>query len=223
MTRRCAAAALALATVSCQRTTDPRTEDEKAVYAIGAQIYQDQASRLRLDPRETEVLKQGFSDAAMGKTLVVDPKAYQEQMEKRVRRIVAEDVGQERLRGLAFRSRVALEPGATKMDSGLVIRTLKPGSGRTPTAADLVKAHYKGSLVNGTVFDNSYDRGKPLEFSLDGVIPCWTEGLQRMKLGEKAKLVCPSETAYGDKGAPPAIPGGATLLFEIELLEINKR
>jgi FKBP-type peptidyl-prolyl cis-trans isomerase FkpA len=84
-----------------------------------------------------------------------------------------------------------------------------------------VRVHYEGALTDGTVFDSSMKRGQPIEFPLKGVIPCWTEGVQRMKVGERAKLVCPSEIAYGDQGRPPAIPGGATLVFEVELLGIK--
>jgi len=84
-----------------------------------------------------------------------------------------------------------------------------------------VRVHYHGTLTDGTVFDSSVQRGQPAEFPLNQVIPCWTEGVQRMKVGEKARLVCPSEVAYGDRGAPPNIPGGATLIFDVELLSIR--
>jgi FKBP-type peptidyl-prolyl cis-trans isomerase FkpA/FKBP-type peptidyl-prolyl cis-trans isomerase FklB len=85
-----------------------------------------------------------------------------------------------------------------------------------------VKVHYHGTLIDGTVFDSSVQRGQPATFPLNGVIPCWTEGVQRMKVGEKSRLVCPSQIAYGDRGAPPKIKPGATLVFEVELLEIVK-
>jgi FKBP-type peptidyl-prolyl cis-trans isomerase FkpA len=101
-----------------------------------------------------------------------------------------------------------------------VYRELTPGSGPSPKATDKVKVNYKGTLVNGTEFDSSYKRGQPAEFPLNGVIPCWTEGVQKMKVGGKSQLVCPSEIAYGDQGRP-SIPGGATLIFEIELLGIT--
>ena len=84
-----------------------------------------------------------------------------------------------------------------------------------------MKVHYKGTLIDGTEFDSSYKRGQPAEFPLNGVIPCWTEGVQKMKVGGKAKLVCPSDIAYGDRGAPPKIPPGATLVFEVELLDVK--
>ena len=95
------------------------------------------------------------------------------------------------------------------------------GSGPSPKATDTVKVHYRGTLVNGTVFDSSYERNEPAEFPLNQVIRCWTEGVQKMKVGGKARLVCPANIAYGERGSPPQIPGGATLVFEIELLGIR--
>ena len=100
---------------------------------------------------------------------------------------------------------------------------LKAGSGDAPTTTDTVKVHYTGKLTDGTVFDSSVQRGEPATFPLNGVIKCWTEGLQMMKVGGKAKLVCPSDIAYGDAGRPPQIGPGAPLVFEVELLEIVKK
>ena len=96
----------------------------------------------------------------------------------------------------------------------------KTESGATPKVSDMVKVRYTGTLIDGTVFDSSVKRGEPATFGLNQVIKCWTEGVQLMKVGSKGKLVCPSNIAYGDKGAPPTIKPGATLVFEIELLEI---
>lgn len=123
----------------------------------------------------------------------------------------------------AYRERAAAEPGAVKTSSGLIYRELRPGAGASPTADDTVKVQYRGTLIDGTEFDSSYKRNEPAEFPLDRVIPCWTEGLQRMKVGGKAQLVCPSSLAYGPKGAPPQLPAGATLVFEIELLDVSGR
>jgi FKBP-type peptidyl-prolyl cis-trans isomerase len=123
-------------------------------------------------------------------------------------------------KGQEFSDNVAKETGATKTESGIVIRTIKPGAGASPTADDIVKVHYEGKLIDGTVFDSSIG-GEPVEFPLSRVVPCWTEGLQKMKKGEKAQIVCPSSLAYGDAGQPP-IPPGATLSFEVELLDFHK-
>ena len=118
----------------------------------------------------------------------------------------------------------AKEKGAVVTPSGLVFLSLKDGVGASPTAADTVKVHYKGTLANGTEFDSSYKRGEPAQFPLGGVIPCWTEGVQRMKVGAKAKLTCPAAIAYGSRGAGGgAVPPNATLQFEVELIEIAKR
>jgi FKBP-type peptidyl-prolyl cis-trans isomerase FkpA len=120
----------------------------------------------------------------------------------------------------AFLDQAAAEPGAVKTASGLVYRVITAGSGASPKATDTVKVHYRGTLTNGKEFDSSYGHA-PAEFPLNRVIPCWTEGVQLMKVGGKSRLVCPSNIAYGDAGAPPDIPGGATLVFEIELLGIS--
>jgi FKBP-type peptidyl-prolyl cis-trans isomerase FkpA len=121
----------------------------------------------------------------------------------------------------AYLEKAAAMPGATRTSSGLVYRELTPGTGASPKVTDTVKVHYRGTLVDGTEFDSSYKRNEPAQFPLNRVIPCWTEGVQKMKVGGKSQLVCPSSIAYGDGGSPPVIPGGATLIFEIELLGIG--
>ncbi len=118
--------------------------------------------------------------------------------------------------------KAAAEPGAIRTPSGLVYRELTAGAGESPKATDTVTVNYRGTLVNGTEFDSSYKRNQPAQFPLNQVIPCWTEGVQKMKVGGKSRLVCPAALAYGDRGAPPTIPGGATLIFEVELLGISR-
>jgi FKBP-type peptidyl-prolyl cis-trans isomerase FkpA len=115
----------------------------------------------------------------------------------------------------------AKEEGAVVTASGLVYRSLKDGTGASPTASDKVKVHYRGTFPDGKEFDSSYKRNEAIEFPLSGVIKCWTEGVQRMKVGGKAKLTCPAAIAYGERGAGGVIPPNATLLFEVELLAIN--
>jgi FKBP-type peptidyl-prolyl cis-trans isomerase FkpA len=114
------------------------------------------------------------------------------------------------------------KPGPVTTASGLIYTSLTEGTGPSPAATDVVSVHYRGTLLNGTEFDSSYKRGKAIEFPLNRVIQCWTEGLQRMKVGGKAKLVCPPAIAYGDRGAGGVIPPNATLNFEVELLGITK-
>ena len=115
----------------------------------------------------------------------------------------------------------AKEPGAVVTPSGLVYRSLKDGTGPSPTAADTVKVHYRGTFPDGREFDSSYKRNEAIEFPLTGVIKCWTEGVQKMKVGGKAKLTCPPSIAYGERGAGSAVPPNATLVFEVELLGIK--
>jgi FKBP-type peptidyl-prolyl cis-trans isomerase FkpA len=121
----------------------------------------------------------------------------------------------------AVTTAAAKEEGAVLTSSGLVYRSLKDGNGASPTASDKVTVHYKGTFPDGREFDSSYKRGQPIDFPLNRVIACWTEGVQRMKVGGKAKLTCPPEIAYGSRGAGSAVPPNATLLFEVELLGIQ--
>jgi len=127
----------------------------------------------------------------------------------------------EKAKGKEFLDKAAKEQGAQKTKSGLVYVPLKKGSGLTPKSTETVRVHYTGTFTDGKVFDSSVARKEPAEFPLDQVIPCWTEGVQKIQVGGKAKLVCPPDLAYGDRGAGGGlIPGGATLVFEVELLKI---
>lgn len=122
-----------------------------------------------------------------------------------------------------FLKEAAKAPGARKLLSGVVYTSLKKiAHGRSPRSTDTVKVHYRGTLVDGTEFDSSFKRNEPAIFPLNAVIPCWTQGVAVMKVGEKARLVCPSATAYGERGSPPLIPGGSVLVFEVELLGIER-
>jgi FKBP-type peptidyl-prolyl cis-trans isomerase FkpA len=118
----------------------------------------------------------------------------------------------------AYLEKAAAEPGAVRTPSGLIYKELREGTGTAPVATDTVKVNYRGTLVNGKEFDKSKE---PVKFPLNRVIPCWTEGVQKMKVGGKAQLVCPAAIGYGNAGSPPDIPGGAALIFEIELLGIG--
>lgn len=117
----------------------------------------------------------------------------------------------------------AKEKGASVTPSGLVYRSLKEGTGASPAASDVVKVHYRGTFADGKEFDSSFKRNAPAQFPLSGVIPCWTEGVQKMKVGGKAQLTCPASIAYGERGAGGVIPPNTALQFEVELLEIAKR
>jgi FKBP-type peptidyl-prolyl cis-trans isomerase FkpA len=115
----------------------------------------------------------------------------------------------------------AAAPPPLSLPSGVTVQELRAGTGASPSASDTVSVNYQGTLADGTVFDSSYKRGEPTSFPLNRVVPCWTQGIQKMKVGEKARLVCPPATAYGDNGVPGVIPGGSTLTFDVELLSIQ--
>jgi FKBP-type peptidyl-prolyl cis-trans isomerase FkpA len=119
--------------------------------------------------------------------------------------------------------KAAAEAGAVKTETGLVYRSLKDGKGANPVATDTVRVHYRGTFPDGREFDSSFKRGQPAEFPLNRVIKCWTEGLQRMQVGGKARLGCPAAIAYGDRGAGDVIPPDATLFFDVELLGIVRK
>ncbi len=198
-----------------------KTEDEKTVYAVGLALGRNVVP-LALSPAEVEVLKQGLTDAATGKKPEVELEAYGPKIQAFAQARALKAAEAEKAKATSFLENASKEAGAEKSESGLVFKSTTAGTGVSPLATDTVKVHYRGTLTDGTEFDSSIKRGEPVEFPLNGVIKCWTEGLQRMKVGEKARLTCPSDLAYGDQGQPPSIPGGATLIFDVELLDIVK-
>ena len=218
-------AILSVALVSTSlRAEEFKNEKDETLYAMGA-ILGRKLTAARFSAKELELVKQGLLDAASGKKLRLEEKELEEwgpKIDTMLTKRATPEVEAERARGQAYADRAAKEPGATRSKSGLVRVPLVPGAGASPMATDLVKVSYQGTLIDGTVFDSSKAHGGPAEFHLNQVVPCWTEGVQQMKVGEKARLVCPAALAYGAAGRPPQIPGGATLVFEIELLSIGK-
>ena len=200
---------------------EPKTDEEKAFYSFGFNLSQ-QLSMLNLTSAEFELVKAGLTDGTLKKTPKADVKEFYPKFQQLARDRVVAGAGAEKKLGQEFLEKAAKEKGATKTASGIVIQEIKAGSGETPKATDKVKVHYTGMLIDGTVFDSSVQRGQPATFPLSGVVKCWTEGLQLIKVGGKAKLICPSDLAYGDQGRPPQIKPGATLVFDVELLEIVK-
>ena len=196
------------------------TDDPKLFYALGMLLGQN-VRILHLTPAELEQVKAGLVDAAQGKKTDIDLNSYGPKLQQFGAARIKQVGEAEKTRGTAFRDAAAKEAGAVQTPSGMVYKETAPGAGKSPAASDMVKVHYRGTLIDGTEFDSSIARGQPAEFPLNGVIPCWTEGVQRMKVGGKARLVCPSTVAYGDQGRPPTIPGGATLVFDVELIEIK--
>jgi FKBP-type peptidyl-prolyl cis-trans isomerase FkpA len=211
--------ALLLAQAPAPKAPAPATDDDKVVYSLGLSIYRSLA-QFDLSPAEMELVKQAMTDAAANKP-AVDITVYGPKIETLASARASRVAGKEKAASAAYISKAAAAPGAVKTDSGLIYKELTPGTGASPKATDTVKVNYRGTLINGTEFDSSYSRNMPAEFPLNGVIPCWTEGVQKMKVGGKSQLVCPSELAYGDQGRPPTIAGGATLVFEVELLSVG--
>ncbi|HXE96055.1 MAG TPA: FKBP-type peptidyl-prolyl cis-trans isomerase [Dongiaceae bacterium] len=199
----------------------PKTEEEKTLYALGMFVARS-ISVFNLTPSELEFVKQGLTDAGTGKKPAVELSSYNEKVQElaRTRRKAQGDKMASASKD--FLEKTAKEKGAIKTDSGLIIFSLKEGDGASPGPTDTVKVDYRGTLPDGTEFDSSFKRGKPVEFKLNGVIKCWTEGLQKMKVGGKARLVCPSSIAYGETGAGDLILPGAALMFEVDLLEVKK-
>jgi FKBP-type peptidyl-prolyl cis-trans isomerase FkpA len=211
--------ALLLAQAPAPKPSTPVSDDDKIVYSLGLSIYRSLA-QFDLSPAEMELVKQAMTDAAANKP-AVDITTYGPKIETLASARASRVAGREKAASAAYITKAAAAPGAVKTDSGLIYKEMTPGTGASPKATDNVKVNYRGTLINGTEFDSSYSRNMPAEFPLNGVIPCWTEGVQKMKIGGKAQLVCPSDLAYGDQGRPPTIAGGATLVFEVELLSIG--
>lgn len=193
------------------------TDEQKTIYALGLSIYRS-LGQFNLSPDELQLVEHAMSDAAAGKP-AIDLSIWAPKIRGLAQARTAQLLEEQKAASQAYIDKAAAEPGAIKTDSGMIYRELKAGTGASPTATDTVKVKYRGTLVNGTEFDSSNAHEEPPQFSLSKVIPCWTEGLQKMKVGGRARLVCPSAIAYGDRGRP-GIPPGAALIFEIELLDI---
>ncbi len=212
--------ALLIASVATAEESS-RTEEQKTFYALGLSVYRSLAG-FALTPAELDQVKQGMTDANAGKPLAIEPSAYDTKIQDLVRARRKTLGDKQKSLNKEVLELAAKEQGAEKSSSGLIYIPLKEGAGSNPGPTDIVKVNYRGTLADGKEFDSSYKRGIPLEFRLNQVIKCWTEGLQKMKSGSKAKLVCPAAIAYGDNGAGDLILPGATLSFEVELLEVKK-
>jgi FKBP-type peptidyl-prolyl cis-trans isomerase FkpA len=199
----------------------PKNDNDKTFYAIGLMLGRNLAV-FGLSDHELDLVKGGLSDAVLKRKPAVELETYRGKVDALARERSNATAQREKESSKTVVESASREPGAVRTPSGMVIRTVKPGNGPSPQPSDRVKVHYEGRLTDGTVFDSSIKRGEPAVFPLTGVIRCWTEGVGRMKVGEKAVLTCPSDLAYGDSGRPPTIPGGATLIFDVELIEIVK-
>lgn len=209
--------------VNTAAAADPelKTDDDKVIYTLGVALSRSIA-QFGLSASELELVKMGLTDGALNKDKKVNVDEFQPKIQQLSQARMQKAAEAEKKASQAFLDKAAKEKGAKKTASGLIYQELKAGSGDSPAATDKVKVHYHGTTIDGTVFDSSVQRGQPATFPLNGVVKCWTEGVQLMKVGGKGKLICPSDLAYGDRGSPPKIKPGATLIFEVELLEIVK-
>jgi FKBP-type peptidyl-prolyl cis-trans isomerase len=210
--------------VACGKTSAPtaKTDDEKALYALGV-IVSENIKSFEFTDKEIELVKAGLDDGARDRSKIETDQfeALLPKLQELNKTRVEAALKREKEAGTAYVAKAAAESGAVKTASGLVYKSTKEGTGAMPTASDTVQVHYEGKFLDGKVFDSSLKKD-PVTFPLGGVIPCWTEGVQQMKVGGEAQLVCPPELAYGDQGQPPRMRGGATLVFTVKLLDIVK-
>jgi FKBP-type peptidyl-prolyl cis-trans isomerase len=221
-------ALLALLALACKPSANsaaPTTfanDDQRTIYALGVMMSRNLAP-FSLTDEELDLFDRGLRDGVSGKKPLVTVEEWGLKIQEFMAARSKAAASKEEAAGASFLAAAAAEPGAVKLDSGVIYRELTPGTGATPGAADRVRVHYTGTLRDGTVFDSSVERGTPAEFALNGVIPCWTQGVAKMKVGGKSKLTCPASTAYGDRGAGPKIKPGAALAFEVELLDVTSQ
>jgi FKBP-type peptidyl-prolyl cis-trans isomerase FkpA len=215
-----AALIVALALAAGRVFAADMTEEQKTLYGVGQWLAR-QAAIFHLTPAELGPVEQGLRDGVTGAKSAVDMSVYGPKMQSLANARQAAAAQKAESEGRELLARAAAEKGAVKGYGGLVYKSLREGKGASPKATDVVKVNYRGTLPDGKEFDSSYARNKPAEFPLDGVIKCWTEGVQKMKVGGKALLTCPPEVAYGERGAGGVIPPNATLQFEVELLAVS--
>lgn len=195
------------------------TDEDKTLYTLGVALGRN-IQPFALTAAEVEIVAQGLRDSVLGNELKAPIDVYGPRLQALAQQRSTAAATAEKEASAAWVAEQAAQPGAQRSASGVIFIPITEGTGENPTAASTVRVHYHGTLRDGSVFDSSVDRGEPISFPLSGVIACWTEGVQKIKVGGKAKLVCPSETAYGDQGSGE-IPGGAALAFEVELLAIE--
>jgi FKBP-type peptidyl-prolyl cis-trans isomerase FkpA len=199
------------------------SEEDKTFYAMGFMLGSN-LQRLNLNDKELAALQKGLISSAKAEKPEIELQIYQPKIQTMFKARMEKVAKSEKTNGVKFlEDYLKKNKNAKKTASGLVYEILKEGKGKSPKADQTVEVHYHGTLTNGDVFDSSVDRKKKISFPLNRVIKGWTEGLQLVKEGGKIRLVIPPELGYGDNGAPPKIPGGATLVFEVELFQIMKK
>ena len=201
-------------------TGAPKTDEEKTVYAMGA-LQARQLKDLLFSERELQLYQEGMRDEFKSDASI-DIRAQLQGIQALRQERKGRAAAAEKQASRKYAVQAAKEKGAVVTESGLIFTSITEGLGDRPTIVDTVTVNYHGTLRDGSVFDSSVKRGQPATFALNRVIPCWSEGLQKMQVGGKAKLVCPAEIAYGDRGAGQFITPGAVLTFEVELLGIEE-
>lgn len=199
---------------------DGKSEDQKTIYEMGVLLSRG-LDTFQLSEAEFDALKAGLADGFHQRAGTAEANAWMPKVQALQRSRVAVAAQREKEAGQAYLARAAASPGAQRMAGGLLYIPLAQGSGASPVSTDEVKVNYEGRLIDGTVFDSSIKHGQPADLSVAGVIPCWSEALKVMKVGGKSRIICPSDLAYGDRGALPLIRPGATLEFDVELLEVH--
>jgi len=194
------------------------TDEQKMFYALGLGMAKN-LEPFALSEEEMGYVLAGMKDGILGGEAKVKLEDYQQQLQALFQERRTAGLTKTKQEGAAYVAEAAAQPGAVTTPGGAIYIEVETGQGAQPTASDQVKLHYHGTHIDGTVFDSSVERGEPAGFALGQVVPCFKEGLMQMKVGGKAKLVCPAEIAYGDRGRP-GIPPGSTILFEVELLEV---
>lgn len=214
-------AGLTLVACNKEKKVSLSNDELKTFYTVGHTLG-ERLKNLELSDEEVTAVSMGLRDAAMDKEPQVKTAEYRIKIQKLFQERVKKNADKQKNKGKDFLAAFAKEKDVVTTESGLAYKVLSEGKGDFPKETDEVKVHYHGTLIDGTVFDSSKERGEPVTFPLNRVIKGWTEGVQKVKEGGKIKLVIPPELAYGDQGAPPKIAGGSTLVFEVELLSIVK-
>ncbi|MGB0732494.1 MAG: FKBP-type peptidyl-prolyl cis-trans isomerase [Pontibacterium sp.] len=221
-----AATVFAAALAPSVHALELKTEEQKLSYAFG--LLMGDNLKANIEALDLDAFGAAVEDIYKGEEPLLTPEevrsiytAFEQKQIQAQREAVAKAAQESLEKGEAYQAENAKKDGVKVTESGLQYETLVEGTGASPTAEDTVKVHYKGTMIGGTVFDSSYDRGEPITFALNGVIPGWTEGVQLMKTGGKTRFVIPSDLAYGPRGAGQAIGPNETLIFEVELLEVN--
>ena len=217
----CVLAGLVAAGTACAADPELKTDDDKTFYALGL-VLANQLAPFKMTPEELALVQAGLSDGSLKKPPKVEVETFGPKIKPLADARLAAGTADEKKKGKAYLETIAAKPGIKKTGSGLLMETVTEGTGKSPVPNDKVKVNYKGTLIDGKVFDDSAKHGGAYQVTVAGqppIIKCWNEALEFMKVGGKAKLYCPSELAYGDR-PNGEIPAGATLLFDLELVEI---